>query len=75
LGQKRTQIEHQHYFKTHYMLIGKHIFVIFLSLFIIRNFRGTCSSMPKGVHGQRKFGNPWTRVSSYLLWVKSSHSV
>ena len=45
------------------MLIGKYVFVIFLSLFghKNRNFRGrpTCSSiqMPKGVHGQRKFGN------------------
>jgi len=27
------------------MLIGKYIFVIFLSLFVIRNVRGTCSSI------------------------------
>jgi len=27
------------------MLIGKYIFVIFHSLFLIRNFRGTCSSI------------------------------
>jgi len=42
------------------MLIGKYIFVIFLNLCVIRNFRGTCSSieMLKGyIHGQRKFGN------------------
>jgi len=25
------------------MLIGKYIFVVFLSLFVLRNFRGTCS--------------------------------
>jgi len=39
------------------MLIGKYIFGIFLNLFVIRNFRGTCSSieMLKGyIHGQRK---------------------
>jgi len=30
--------------KNHYMLIGKHIFVVFLSFFVIRSFRGTCSS-------------------------------
>ena len=27
------------------MLIGKYILVIFHSLFVIRNFRGTCSSI------------------------------
>jgi len=27
------------------MLLGKYIFVIFHSLFVIRNFRGTCSSI------------------------------
>ena len=25
------------------MLIGKYIFVIFLNLFVVRNFKGTCS--------------------------------
>jgi len=25
------------------MLIGKYIFVIFISLFVVRNFRDTCS--------------------------------
>jgi len=29
--------------KSLYAYIGKYIFVIFLSLFVIRNFRGTCS--------------------------------
>jgi len=37
------------------------IFVILLSLYIIRNFRGT-SSPAEGVHGQRKVGNPCFRV-------------
>ena len=32
-------------FKNHYMLIGIHIFVIFHRPFVIRNFRGTCSSI------------------------------
>jgi len=27
------------------MLIGKHIFVIYVNLFVIRKFRGTCSSV------------------------------
>jgi len=27
------------------MLIGKYIFVIFHNLFVVRNFRGTCSSI------------------------------
>jgi len=31
-------------FKYHCVLIGKYIFVIFFSLFVIRHFRGTCSS-------------------------------
>jgi len=35
----------EYYFQNHYMLIGKYIFVIFHSLFLIRNFRGTCSSI------------------------------
>jgi len=29
---------------NHYVLIGKHICIIFLSLFLVKNFRGTCSS-------------------------------
>ena len=35
----------EYYFQNHYMLIGKYILVIFHSLFVIRNFRGTCSSI------------------------------
>jgi len=33
----------EYYFQNQWMLIGKYIFVIFLSLFAIRNFRVTCS--------------------------------
>jgi len=42
------------------MLIGKHIFVIFLNLFVIRNFRGTCSSieMLKGYRARESLGTP-----------------
>jgi len=42
------------------MLIGKYIFVIFLSLFVIRNFRGRCSSieMMKGYMVRERLGNP-----------------
>jgi len=42
------------------MLIGKHIFVIFLNLFAIRNFRGTCSSidMLKGYMARESLGTP-----------------
>jgi len=32
-------------FKIHYMFVGKHIFAIFLNLFVIKNFRSTCSSV------------------------------
>ena len=35
----------EHYFQNHYTLIGKYILVIFHSLFVIRDFRGTCSSI------------------------------
>jgi len=42
------------------MLIGKYIFAIFLSLFVIRDFRGTCSSieMMKGYTVRENLGNP-----------------
>ena len=33
----------EYYFKI--MLICNYIFIIFLNLFVIRNFRGTCSSV------------------------------
>ena len=37
-----------------------HIFVIFLNLFVIRNFRGTCSSieMLKGYMARESLGTP-----------------
>jgi len=40
------------------MLIGKYIFVIFLSLFVMRNFRGTCSykEMLKGYMVRESLG-------------------
>jgi len=40
------------------MLIGKYIFVIFLSLFVIRSFRGTCSynEMLKGYMAGESLG-------------------
>ena len=42
------------------MLIGKYIFVIFLSLFVIRNYRGTCSSieMLKWYMAKEALGTP-----------------
>jgi len=42
------------------MLVGKYVFVIFLSLFVIRNFRDTCSSieMLKGYIGKVSLGTP-----------------
>jgi len=42
------------------MLVGKYVPVIFLSLFVIRYFRGTCSSieMLKGCIGLVSLGTP-----------------
>jgi len=42
------------------MLVGKYVFVIFLSHFVIRNFRGICSSMEmlKGYIGNVSLGTP-----------------
>jgi len=46
-------------FKNHYMLIGKYIFVIFPSLFAVRNCRGTCSSIEiKGCMARESLGTP-----------------
>jgi len=42
-GTKGYQLNTNIVLENHYMLIGKHIFVIFLSFFIMRNFRGTWS--------------------------------
>jgi len=39
-------------YKNHYMLIGKHIFIFFLSLFVIKNFR----SVILKVSGTTNFG-------------------
>jgi len=40
------------------MLVGKYIFAIFLNLFVIRNFRGTCSfiEMLKGYRARASLG-------------------
>ena len=42
------------------MLIGKHIFVVFLRVFVIRNFCGTCSSieMLKVCMARESLGTP-----------------
>jgi len=42
------------------MLIGKYIFVIFINLLVIRNFRGICSSieMLKGYMARESLGTP-----------------
>ena len=43
------------------MLVGNYAFLIFLSLFVIRNFRGTCSSieMLKGYMARKSLGTPF----------------
>jgi len=50
------------------MLIGKHGFVIFLRLFVIRNFRGTCSSieMLLGYVARESLGSP---AQYYMLHI------
>ena len=47
-------------FKNHYALIGKHNFIVFLSLSVIKFFRGTCSSvkMLKGYMTRKSLGTP-----------------
>ena len=47
-------------FKNHYVFVGKYIFVIILSLFVISNFRGTCSSIEilKGYMARESLGTP-----------------
>jgi len=44
--------------KNDYMLVDKYVFVIFLRLFVIRNFTGTCSpiEMLKGYIGKVSLG-------------------
>jgi len=42
------------------IIVGKYVFVIFLSLYVIRSFRGTCSSikMLKGYMARVSLGTP-----------------
>jgi len=56
------------------VLIGKHIFIIFLSLFVIKNFRGTCTSVKTGqVYMTREsLGTPALVVS--VLQVRNLYS-
>jgi len=58
-SKKEHQLNVNIIFKNHYMLIDKRIF-IFLSLFVIINFRGTCSSieMLKGYMARESLGSP-----------------
>jgi len=62
------------YFKNHYMLIGKYIFVIFLTLFVWRNFRGTCLSvkMLKGYMARESSGTPALINQNQKLSVQRS---
>ena len=48
--------------KNIYVLIRKHFFVIFFSLFVIKDFRGTCSSfkMLNGYMAREIFVKPWS---------------
>jgi len=70
------------------MLIGKYVFVIFLSLFVMRNFRGTCSSveMLKGYIARESLGIPaldsgiscivetqQERFQGYLMCLVTAH--
>jgi len=50
----------EYYFQNHYMLTVKFVFVIFLSLFVIRNVKGTCPSrkMLKGYTARESLGTP-----------------
>jgi len=46
--------------KNHYVLIGKHMFFIFLSLFVMKYFKGTRSSvkMLKWCMARESLGTP-----------------
>jgi len=48
--------------KNIYVLFGKHFFIIFFSLFVIKDFRGTCSSfkMLNGYMAREIFVKPWS---------------
>jgi len=54
------------------MLIGKHSFVIFLSIFVRRNFTVTCSSieMLKGYMARESLGAPDLEYSTILMNIK-----
>jgi len=56
------------------MLIVKNNFVIFLSLFVIRNFRGTCSSieMLKGYMARESLGTPDLKYARMLFVIQST---
>ena len=47
--------------KNIYVLIGKHVFIILFILFVIKDFRGTCSSveMLNGYMAREIFVKPW----------------
>jgi len=57
-----------YYFQNHYMLIGKYILVIFHSLFVIRNFKGICSSieMLKGYMARESLTTPALSLNPVL---------
>ena len=70
-GKKEYQLNTNIIFKKHYMPIGKHILVIFLSFLSL----GVHANLSEywWVHGQVKFGNPWVRImADYSLSVRLS---
>jgi len=59
-------------------MLGKYVFVIFLSLNVIRNFRGTCSSikmlkgyMARASLGTPGLGSPGKSGEAHPRWVAS----
>jgi len=50
------------------MLVGKYILVIFHSLFVMRNFRGTCSSIEvlKGYMARKSLITPVLNINPVL---------
>jgi len=53
-------------FESIYVLMGKYVFILLFSLFVIKDFRGTCSSfiMLNGYMAREIFVKPW---SNHLL--------
>jgi len=49
------------------IIVGKYVFVIFFSLYVIRSFRGTCSSikMLKGYMARVSLGTPGLKALNY----------